>query len=265
MSETGASTFTPGWLALRENADAEARATAPPALLYAHGRVVADLGCGTGAMGRWLSPLLSGRPHWVLVDRDPRLLALAARSLPRGTVETRERELGAVRAQDLERATLVVSSALLDLLTEGEADGLAEAVADVGCPALFSLTVVGRVELRPDDPRDEAFAAAFNAHQRRGGRLGPDAAPFLTEAFHALGRRVRTFPSPWRLGPRHTELTEAWLRGWVGAAVEQDPALPGLAYLERRLAEHAAGRLTATVHHVDLVVLPEDAPEAPTR
>ena len=44
--------------------------------------MVHDLGCGTGAMGRWLAPLLPGPQHWVLHDRDADLLALAAADAP---------------------------------------------------------------------------------------------------------------------------------------------------------------------------------------
>jgi len=49
-------------------------------------------------------------------------------------------------------------------------------------------------------------------------------------------------------------------RGWVGAACEQRPELAaaGEAYLRRRLAECAAGRLRATVGHADLLALPAD-------
>ncbi len=76
-----------GWLALREPADAAARATD----LVEHVRrglpatdrlVIHDLGCGTGAMGRWLAPLLPGPQHWVVHDRDADLLAVAATDLP---------------------------------------------------------------------------------------------------------------------------------------------------------------------------------------
>jgi hypothetical protein len=44
----------------------------------------------------------------------------------------------------------------------------------------------------------------------------------------------------------------------VSAACEQQPDLisAATAYLDRRLAECAAGNLTATVHHEDLLALP---------
>ncbi len=44
--------------------------------------MIHDLGCGTGAMGRWLAPLLPGAQHWVVHDRDADLLALAAAEHP---------------------------------------------------------------------------------------------------------------------------------------------------------------------------------------
>ncbi len=44
--------------------------------------MIHDLGCGTGAMGRWLAPLLRGPQHWVVHDRDADLLVVAAADLP---------------------------------------------------------------------------------------------------------------------------------------------------------------------------------------
>ena len=72
------SDFSAEWLALREPADAEARAeelltTLQPSLASSD-LVVRDLGSGTGAMARWLSPRLPSAAKWVLTDRDPALL-----------------------------------------------------------------------------------------------------------------------------------------------------------------------------------------------
>src|SRR5690625_7190967 len=85
LSRTEVLTFTPEWLTLRESADAEARATAPLSLLYGHGRVVADLGCGTGSMGRWLSPLLPERSEERRVGKE------CGRWGSRDTVKKRQR------------------------------------------------------------------------------------------------------------------------------------------------------------------------------
>ncbi|MFC6085958.1 SAM-dependent methyltransferase [Sphaerisporangium aureirubrum] len=269
--------YTPEWLALREPADTAARADVLLPPLLAHlplaPLVVRDLGCGTGAMGRWLSPRLPGPQHWILHDNDPELLALAAASLgernghgPKVVVSAERRDVTGLRAEDLAGTSLVTASALLDLLTAGEVDALAAACVEAGCAALLGISVAGRVELDPADPLDPEIAAAFDDHQRRvteGRRLlGPDAVAVAATAFAARGATVRTAASPWRLGPEHRALTAEWLRGWAGAAVEQRPDLAPDAgpYLRRRLAACTEGGLRVTVHHDDLLALPGPRP-----
>ncbi|MEU3885546.1 class I SAM-dependent methyltransferase [Streptomyces sp. NPDC029041] len=264
--------YAPEWLELREPADAAARAhdlLDPLRIRLANlpgksGVVIHDLGCGTGSMGRWLAPRLDGAQHWILHDRDPYLLHFAAVSSPRSaadgsrvTVETRRGDVARLTPDALQGASLVTASALLDVLTREEIDTLAAACAGAGCPALLTLSVAGRVELTPSHPLDAEIARAFNDHQRRDGLLGPDAVTVAAEAFSEHGATVRLHPSAWRLGPEQARLTEQWLRGWVGAAVEERPELRAEAdvYLTNRLAACAAGELRVTVHHVDLLAL----------
>ncbi|MEU5696760.1 methyltransferase domain-containing protein [Actinosynnema sp. NPDC020468] len=249
--------FDPEWLTLREPADAAARSAALVGKIHLNRRpvVVRDLGCGTGSMGRWLSARLDGPQHWVLHDHDARLLALAAASVggPGVTVEARRGDLGALTAADLAGTSLVTASALLDVLTADQVRSLAAACVGAGCPALFALTVAGRVEPDPAEELDGAFQDAFNAHQRRAGLLGPDATAVAVEAFKSLGAVVTTAPSPWRLGgPDQAALKTAWLHGWVAAAVEENPALAAEAepYLRRRSSARVV------VHHTDLLAVP---------
>ncbi|RKN47855.1 methyltransferase domain-containing protein [Micromonospora endolithica] len=256
------------WLALREPADAAARA-ADLADAVRH-RVtggpltVHDLGSGTGSMARWLAPLLPGPQHWILHDQDADLLARAAAAVPGAaadgapvTVTTRRGDLTRLTAADLADADLVTASALLDMLTAEEVDRLVAACA--GRRTLFALSVTGRVALTPADPLDAEVAAAFNAHQRRrvGGRtlLGPDAADAAAAAFARHGVDVLTRPSPWRLGPEQAALATAWFTGWLAAAREQRPDLAEAtrAYADRRRAELAAGELRVLVDHRDLL------------
>ncbi|MEU8871898.1 class I SAM-dependent methyltransferase [Streptomyces javensis] len=269
MKTTDVPRYTPDWLELREGADAAARS---PELLEAlrprlsgPPLVIHDLGCGTGSMGRWLAPRLSGPQLWILHDRDPELLDRAAVRMPRAatdgsriTVATARGDLSRLTASTLDGASLVTASALLDVLTPEEVDGIAAACAEAECPALLALSVVGRVELTPADPMDAEITEAFNAHQRRGGLVGPDAMAVASEAFARHGATVRTHASPWVLGAEHSALTAEWLRGWVGAAVEHRPELGAHAeaYLRRRLAMAAAGALRVVVHHHDLLALP---------
>ncbi|WP_030245942.1 MULTISPECIES: class I SAM-dependent methyltransferase [unclassified Streptomyces] len=265
--------YAPEWLQLREPADAAARAhdlLDPLRIRLANlpgksgGVVIHDLGCGTGSMGRWLAPCLDGAQHWILHDRDPYLLHFAAVASPRSaadgsrvTVETRRGDIARLTPDALQGASLVTASALLDVLTREEINTLAAACAGAGCPALLTLSVAGRVELTPAHPLDAEIGQAFNEHQRRDGLLGPDAVTAAAEAFSENGATVRLHPSPWRLGPDQAALTEQWLRGWVGAAVEQRPELRAEAdaYLAERLSACAAGELRVTVHHTDLLAL----------
>ncbi|KOV92144.1 class I SAM-dependent methyltransferase [Streptomyces sp. NRRL B-3648] len=266
--------YAPEWLQLRESADAAARSPElldPLRIRLANlpgrpgGLVVHDLGCGTGSMGRWLAPRLDGPQHWILHDRDPYLLHFAAVASPRSaadgsrvTVETRRGDVARLTPDALAGASLVTASALLDVLTREHVETLADACTGAGCPALLTLSVAGRVDLTPGDPLDAEIAEAFNAHQRLDGLLGPDAVTVTCEAFAERGATVRLHPSPWRLGPGQRALTEQWLRGWVGAAVEQRPELRERAgrYLDERLAACASGTLRVTLHHSDLLALP---------
>lgn len=269
-----AAPVTPAWLALRERADAAARATdlVGPIRrhLAAHDRaVVHDLGCGTGSMGRWLAPQLARRQHWVMHDRDAALLARAAADPPgagedaaAATIETRQDDVTRLATGALVGASLITASALLDLMTAEDLEHLVTSCAEAGCPTLLTLSVTGQVELDPADPLDERVASAFNAHQRRttGGRrlLGPDAVDVAAQAFTRLGARVQLRDSPWRLGPDEAPLASEWVAGWVAAACEQRPEVAAVtrAYSRRRLAQAAAGRLRVRVHHRDLLAWP---------
>lgn len=259
------------WLALREAADAAARSPelverARRHLAAQRRAVIHDLGSGTGSMGRWLAPLLPGPQHWVMYDRDADLLEHAAAEMIETaadgapvTVETRRRDITRLTAEDLDGASLITASALLDMLTADEIERIVAASAGVGCPTLLTVSVTGRVELTPTDPLDAEIAEAFNGHQRRtvGGRalLGPDAVDATVKAFGRHGMSTLVRLSPWRLGPDQADLASEWLRGWIAAACEQRPELAGQVaqYASRRLADAAAGRLGVVVHHSDVL------------
>src|SRR5215207_3572283 len=196
---------SPEWLLLREPADAAARSAELTERLGRHvpaaGRlVIHDLGGGSGAMGRWLAPRLPGPQHWVVHDRDAHLLELAvadARGPASVTVEGRRSDITCLTPGDLAGAGLITASALLDLLTADELVRMLHACT--GLPMLLALTVVGRVTLRPAHALDEPIGAAFDAHQRRGGLLGPDAVAAAVHALRGTGAELDMRPSPWRL------------------------------------------------------------------
>src|SRR5450755_103953 len=191
----------------------------------------------------------------------PRVSGMSGDGTP-VTVETRQRDITRLAAGDLAGASLITASALLDMLTADELERFVTSCADARCPALLTISVIGRVDLTPADPLDKRFAAAFNAHQRRttGGRrlLGPDAVGAAVDAFTRRGADLVVRPSPWRLGAAQAALAAEWFSGWVSAACEQRPQLTAAtaAYARRRLAEATAGRLSVAVHHLDLLALP---------
>jgi hypothetical protein len=190
-------------------------------------------------------------------DRDARLLKLAVADAPGPmTVEGRRSDITRLTPGELAGASLITASALLDLLTVDELVRILRACS--GRPMLLTLTVVGRVSLTPDEPLDALMSAAFNAHQRRGRLLGPDAVPSALDELRGTGAEVLVRPSPWRLDATHADLAAEWFDGWVAAACEQEPALAAEAgaYRDRRLAQAAAGELAVAVDHADLLVLP---------
>jgi hypothetical protein len=267
------------WLATREAADARARSVelAERAGTLARARaggsgntlVVHDLGGGTGAMASWLAPRLPGPQAWVLHDWDADLVLGAARDLAvrdadGGAValDARVGDLADLVADDLAGASLVTASALLDVLALPELIRIVDACVATGAPAYFALSVTGRVSLEPVDAADSVFQTAFDDHQRRttGGRrlLGPDAVAAAVALFDDRGWQVTTADTPWDLGPADARLVDAWLSGWVDAAVEQRRALQEWAgeVLRRRRTQLARGSLRVTVHHLDLLAWP---------
>ena len=179
------------WLELRVQADNAARAVTARTLLprLVHylaatgagntGVEVIDLGSGTGANQRWLAPRLPFRQRWLLIDQE-QALQHHHPVAPRTRLLTADVGILTSVLDQLGSAQLVTCSALLDLLTLDQLEAISSALAAARQPALFSLTVTGAMELSPPHPLDSHLIRAFNDHQRRGGRAGPDAVQILT-------------------------------------------------------------------------------------
>jgi hypothetical protein len=265
---------SPGWLSLREPADSAARSDdLVGALLQVlpggQPLRVHDLACGTGSLGRWLAPLLPHEQHWVLHDLDPDLLEIADREVAMSsasggavTMETRCEDVTRLLADAMAGASLITTSALLDLLARDELERLVASCVAAGCPVLLTISVVGQVDLTPVDTLDATVGAAFDAHQRRASQgrtlLGPDAVTTAVDLLTLQGMAVRVAPSPWRLDARRPALLAEWFAGWVGAAREARPELGADldAYAARRAAQLASGDLRVTVHHLDVLAVP---------
>ena len=219
---------------------------------------VIDLGSGTGANQRWLAPRLPFGQRWLLIDQD-QALQRHRPVAPRTRLLTADVGILTSVIDRLGNAQLVTGSALLDVLTLGQLDAISSALAAARQPALFSLTVTGAMELSPAHALDSQLIRAFNDHQRRGGRAGPDAVQTLTRALRATGCRLWTAETPWLLD-RHddAEFIRQFLTDRVVAAVAQDPSLDtaAVAWLALRLAHLAQHILEIRVGHRDILVLP---------
>lgn len=271
MTPTPVGWVDPHWLSLRGPADARARTTFAADLaagLAAHlsvrlsddGEVarLLDVGAGTGAGAAWLRARLPVNQDWRLVDHDPGLLAAASPTVEgwaRGVVAD-VGDLAGLLAD--EPAHVVTCQALLDVLTEDEVDAMLAAATASGAALMLGLNVTGAVALAPPHHDDDLVAGAFNAHQRRAGRLGPDAGAHAARVLREHGYAVSVAATPWQLGATESALTRAWLQGYAAAALEQDPGRADRIGRWQRSREKAAGdgELRVVVGHVDVLGVP---------
>jgi hypothetical protein len=245
---------------------------------------VLDLCTGTGSNLRYLLDRLPNRQHWLVVDRDARLLdevpaRLKAWAEARGgstrtvgsvthlqgprfecDVETRELDLEHLDSALFTGRNLVTASALLDLVSESWLQLLASRCREVGAVALFTLTYDGRSSCDPIEPEDDMVRNLMNAHQKTdkglgGPAEGPDAWSVAEQVFKQAGYRVESAPSNWSIGPAEEAFQRMLIEGWARAANEIAPhkAATIADWLRRRLEHLAEGRSRIVVNHMDMV------------
>ncbi len=273
--------FDADWLRLREAFDRSARSAAAarlglPRLLATlsppGGRPwqVIDLGCGTGANVRALAPLLPGSQQWLLVDRDPRLLAQAPATEGNASCRTLQLDLaGELQRLPFAGCTLITASALLDLVGEDWLRSLVAACAGARAGLLLALSVDGRWQWRPALRGDALALRLFAGHQQRdkgfGTALGPRAAALAVRVCRAAGYRVRSARSDWWLDatadPAATEMQRWLIDSVAAAAIEQAPRHAAALQDWRRRRHDVLARATLRVGHVDLVAWPATGSE----
>jgi SAM-dependent methyltransferase len=254
--------FSADWLALREPADHAARSRTLTELvtrdLLAGAPVrIVDLGCGTGSNLRYLAPSLPVAQQWRLVDHDAGLLA-AARAASPGRSDTRLLDLDHIDDTTVDGATLVTSSALLDLVSEAWLGRLVRLCRGAGARVLMVLNYDGRLSCTPEDDDDGFVRELVNRHQRGdkglGPALGPDSGARCAALLAAAGYTVTTAKSDWMLGPDDAELQRQLVAGWAHAAVELAPADASRihAWEARRRAHIDGGHSLIVVGHDDV-------------
>jgi hypothetical protein len=281
------------WLRLREAADWKSRSShlldrINDALAPADRVHVLDLCTGTGSNLRYLIDRLPGRQRWLVVDRDPTLLAEVPERLTRWAgerglttmtdstgihvrgsrlecdVEIRQMNVGSLEAAIFEGRHLVTASALLDLVSQSWLARLAERCRAARASALLTLTYDGRSSCDPSEPEDEIVLGLFNRHQKKdkglgGSAAGPDAWVAAARCFTDAGYLVESTSSDWTLQPLERAFQRQLIEGWARAVIEIAPTQAALIddWLSRRLEHVKAGRSRIIVGHHDLAaVLP---------
>ena len=259
------SSFTAEWLALREPADIEARSSRLVRLIADRltGRTVRilDLATGAGANARYLAARLPYPQEWLLVDRDPSLLAATNDGRISSPAKTALMDLatelmgGATLFQGHD---LVTASALLDLVSASWLAHVAQLCRNCGATVLFALTYDGRLECSPAEPEDETVRTLVNAHQQTdkgfGAALGPAACDEAVRCFERVGYEISREPSDWVLDSREAELQRQLIVGWAeaAAAMSSGLALTIDSWKRRRLDHVNEGRSRLVVGHQDL-------------
>ena len=232
--------FPARWLKLREPADHAARADDLAETLVdrlpTYRRVqVADLGAGAGSNLRYLAPRLPQSQQWTLVDHDTELLDHAVATAPDDATASDARIHAHAHPADLAdfpdclpgTPDLLTASALLDLVSDDWMRRVVEECGDRRIPALFALSVDGRLSLAPAVSGDGLVEAAILAHQRgtkdMGPALGPDATDVAARLFAERGIPVERRRSDWQLGPEEASLQRLLIEGWHEAARVQRP------------------------------------------
>ena len=250
--------FSADWLALREPADRAARDSSllrQAAAAAGENPVILDLGSGTGATMRALSPFLPASAKWRLVDNDQELLDKAATSSNAST------SVHCLNLLDLDHlptqnVTLITGSALLDLVSR---NWLIELAKRIKVPAYFALSYDGEMSWNPVHELDAAVTKAFNRHQKSdkgfGPALGPDAAKAAEEIFTDAGFEFFSASSPWQLGESEQKLQAELVAGIAQASSEAGESEAD-SWLAHRLL--VATESVCTIGHRDILAMPKE-------
>jgi SAM-dependent methyltransferase len=263
--------FEKAWLELREPADIQARDAGllerAAALLDQPDPIVVDLGCGTGATVRAISPLLRRPVRWRLIDNDPVLLLAAASARLGEQVETVPLDIAQLNDLPLTGASLVTASALFDLCSAPFVDKLANLLANRRLGLYAALNYDGTIVWQPPHRYDAKIVELFNSHQRSdkglGRALGSDAARVLAATFTRLGYDVALANSPWHLSRNLQTLQAAFIDGIVTAVGELQAIEPSALQTWRRSRlEALLAGASCRVGHLDCLAQPSGAPTA---
>ena len=262
--------FLPVWLTLREPVDHSARSEAVLSavahyFLEENYLQITDIGTGTGSTVRALRPFLSHNISWHLIDNDSLLLEHAQKALGEQNVQLSNADLStSLDAIFAAPASLVTTSAFLDLVSEAWMQNFAAKLAQHKIPFYAALTYNGISECLPHHDLDEVVLDAFNTHQKTdkgfGPAMGPDAADISIRILKEHGFEIIEDRSDWIAGPNHPQFQQILLEGWHQAACEIKPDLKSDfdQWLEFRIEKIKNNENHVTVGHVDFIAIPPE-------
>ena len=261
--------FPVAWLDLREPADIKARdkSLAIQALQWLQknnpnqGKILVDLGSGTGSSLRALSSLSVENIVWRLVDNDGDLLDEALRRHGKDLIiEDYEADLNIVNELPLSGSQLVTASALFDLASREFVDELKNRLTKQNTALYTALNYDGTTEWIPTHPLDDKVLDIFNRDQTRdkglGPALGPEATDYLQSVFQSAGYEVFIASSPWEITPKDHALANELIQGIANAVTENIDSVELDAWKEFRLANIHNGN--CRVGHLDFLALPKE-------
>lgn len=252
--------FSLDWLTIRESADDRARCAALLERLCGWAGekplLIADMGGGSGATRRALSPLLPGA-RWRVIDYDSDLLA----AIPPGPdLDCVQADLAAAPEVVFSPAPdLITASAFFDLVSEDWIGRFAALLARSRKPLYAALSYDGREEWAPEPAHEAEALNAFHRDMRSdkgfGPSAGPDAHKALAAALRAHGYEVLEGGSDWRLERgRDDVLIEALAAGGAGAREVRAALSPDAL---RRWEEGRRGAQSVLIGHRDLLAFPQ--------
>ncbi len=103
---------------------------------------------------------------------------------------------------DLKKVDLVLANAVFDLFTAKQLTAFTELLIEHRLPFYTTLSYE-TMNFLPEDPFDDVFIDAYNAHmerpQKTGKALGKKAIRFMVDLFEKHKIRIETAPSTWRI------------------------------------------------------------------
>ena len=279
------SQFTTEWLSLREPLDIKSHnqnvlRNCVDTFKNHETISICDLGSGTGASVRAISPLLPKQQCWTLVDHDAKNLSAAKYILADWADSTQMTSNGiSIRRSEIDivvkfvlsdlatetspwppKTDLVIASALFDLTSNSWISKIINKLSERKLSLLAVLNFDGRMKANPSHVLDERMFESFRAHQKRdkgfGAAAGPNAVSVLEDTLQGYGYKVTSGNSPWRMNSESRPLMNETLRG-IAAAVTDTEMLKKSEvknWLDKRIAQTES----LIIGHRDIFARPKE-------